>query len=83
MPYITSDPAAVQYSGKGGTPAVTLKIPVRYTHGPVECCSMWYMVYTGKCLAGFIEQMDSSFDLAYIDVPEADHGSRKRRIYYL
>jgi len=83
MPYITSDPAAAQYSGKGGTPAVTLKIPVRYTHGPVECCSLWDTIAAGKCLAGFIEEIDSSFDLAYIDIPEADHGSRKRRESYL
>jgi putative aminopeptidase FrvX len=83
MPYITSDPAAAQYSGKGGTPAVTLKIPVRYTHGPVECCSLWDTVAAGKCLAGFIEEMDSSFDLAYIDIPEADHGPRKRRDSYI
>jgi endoglucanase len=82
MPYICSDPAAAQYSGTGGTPAVTLKIPVRYTHGPVEVCSLVDIVETGKVLAGFIEEMDASFDLAYIDIPEADHGPTKRRETY-
>ncbi|MCK4786097.1 MAG: hypothetical protein KAV87_20230 [Desulfobacteraceae bacterium] len=83
MPYITSDPAHAQFTGQGGTPAVTLKIPMRYTHGPVECCSLWDVVNTGKCLAGFIEDIDSSFDLAYINVPEADRGPKKRREPYL
>jgi len=83
MPYICSDAANTQYTGKGGTPSVTLKIPVRYTHGPVEVCSLYDVVETGKCLAGFIEELDSSFDLAYIDLPEADSGPTKRRESYV
>lgn len=83
IPYITSDPAAAQYSGKGGTPSVTLKIPVRYTHGPVECCSLWDVISTGRCLASFIDSLDSAFDLAYLDISEADHGPTKRRESYV
>lgn len=82
MPYICSDPASVQFTGTGGTPAVTLKVPIRYTHGPVEVCSLYDVVEGGKALAGFIEDLDSSFDLSFIDVPEADHGPKKRREAY-
>lgn len=39
LPYITSDAAAVQFAGRG-VPALTVKIPSRYTHGPIEVCSL-------------------------------------------
>ena len=39
MPIITSDAAAVQFAG-AGVPSLTIKIPSRYTHGPVEVCSL-------------------------------------------
>ena len=39
MPIITSDAAAVQFTG-AGVPSLTVKIPSRYTHGPVEVCSL-------------------------------------------
>jgi tetrahedral aminopeptidase len=39
MPIITSDAAAVQFAGSG-VPSLTLKIPSRYTHGPIEVCSL-------------------------------------------
>lgn len=39
LPYITSDAAAVQFAGRG-VPSITVKIPSRYTHGPVEVCSL-------------------------------------------
>jgi putative aminopeptidase FrvX len=38
--YITSDAAAVQYGRRGGVPSTTLKIPMRYTHGPVESANL-------------------------------------------
>jgi tetrahedral aminopeptidase len=79
MPYITSDPAHAQYLGAGGTPSVTLKVPIRYTHGPVEACSLWDVVETGKLLGGFIEDLDASFDLAFINIKEAHHGPRPTR----
>jgi len=79
MPYVTSDPAHAQYVGVGGTPSVTLKVPVRYTHGPVEVCSLWDVVETAHLLGAFIEDLDASFDLAFIDIAEADHGPTTRR----
>jgi putative aminopeptidase FrvX len=39
LPYITSDAAAVQFAGRG-VPSITIKIPSRYTHGPIEVCSL-------------------------------------------
>lgn len=76
--YITSDPAAAQFAGAGGTPAVTLKIPVRYTHGPVEVCSLHDIVAAGRLLTAFIEEAEG-MDMSFIDVPEADRGLTKRR----
>ncbi len=39
MPIITSDAAAVQFA-RAGVPSLTIKIPSRYTHGPIEVCSL-------------------------------------------
>jgi hypothetical protein len=47
--YITSVPAAAEDAGAGGTPAITLKSPPRYTDGPVESCSV---CRTSSLLAG-------------------------------
>lgn len=50
LPYITSDAAAVQFAGRG-VPSLTLKIPSRYTHGPVEVCSLADVAATADLLA--------------------------------
>jgi endoglucanase len=50
MPFITSDAAAVQFAG-AGVPSLTLKIPSRYTHGPIEVCSLKDLVATAELLS--------------------------------
>lgn len=45
LPYITSDAAAVQFAGRG-VPSITIKIPSRYTHGPIEVCSLKDIIAT-------------------------------------
>ncbi|NLF79629.1 MAG: M20/M25/M40 family metallo-hydrolase [Clostridia bacterium] len=82
MQYVTSDPAAVQHTGAGGTPSVTLKVPTRYTHSSIEVCNLYDAVETAKLLAAFIETLDDQFNLAFVDIPEADHGPRKNRARY-
>lgn len=82
MAYVSSDPCAVQHVGFGGTPSVTLKVPIRYTHGPVEVCNLYDTIETIKLLTGFIEDLNSSFDLSFVDIPEADKGPRKNRKCY-
>jgi endoglucanase len=51
MPIITSDAAAVQFAG-AGVPSLTIKIPSRYTHGPVEVCSLADVAATADLVAG-------------------------------
>jgi endoglucanase len=50
MPIITSDAAAVQFAGPG-VPSLTIKIPSRYTHGPVEVCSLRDIAATAELVA--------------------------------
>jgi endoglucanase len=50
MPIITSDAAAVQFAGSG-VPSMTVKIPSRYTHGPVEVCSLRDIAATADLVA--------------------------------
>jgi len=50
MPIITSDAAAVQFAG-AGVPSLTIKIPSRYTHGPVEVCSLADVAATADLVA--------------------------------
>lgn len=47
---ISGDPAGVQFAG-GGVPSLTLNIPSRYTHGPVEGCSLKDVAATADLLA--------------------------------
>jgi putative aminopeptidase FrvX len=49
MPFITSDAAAVQFAG-AGVPSLTVKIPSRYTHGPIEVCSLRDVAATADLL---------------------------------
>jgi endoglucanase len=78
--YVTSDATAIQGTGFGGTPSVTLKLPMRYTHGPVETVSLYDMKACVDLLAAFIEDCTpESFDLKFVDIPEADGGCTKNR----
>ena len=43
--------AAVQFAG-AGVPSLTIKIPSRYTHGPVEVCSLADVAATADLVAG-------------------------------
>lgn len=53
MPIITSDAAAVQFIG-AGVPSLTIKIPSRYTHGPIEVCSLKDVAATADLLAAAV-----------------------------
>jgi len=78
--YVTSDPTAVQGTGFGGTPSVTLKLPMRYTHGPLETVSLYDMKACAELLAAFIEDLSpETFNLKFVDIPEADGGCGKNR----
>lgn len=67
MPNITSDAAAVQYAG-GGVPSVTIKIPSRYTHGPVEVVSLNDIEATIELLVHALPQVGPDFDLRFVDL---------------
>lgn len=62
MPIITSDAAAVQFAG-AGVPSLTVKIPSRYTHGPVEVCSLKDIAATAELVAAALQGIgpDSQF----------------------
>jgi endoglucanase len=62
MPIITSDAAAVQFAG-AGVPSLTIKIPSRYTHGPVEVCSLKDIAATADLVAAALRAIgpDSRF----------------------
>jgi endoglucanase len=63
--YITSDAAAVQYARRGGCPAVTLKVPMCYTHGPVETCSLRDIATTASLLTAALETLGKDTDLSF------------------
>jgi putative aminopeptidase FrvX len=63
--YITSDAAAIQYARRGGCPSVTLKIPMRYTHGPVESCSLQDIVATARLLTAALRTIGADTDLSF------------------
>ncbi len=63
--YITSDAAAVQFARRGGCPAVTLKIPMRYTHGPVESCSLLDIASTARLLTVSLLAIGRETDLSF------------------
>ena len=64
--YITSDAAAIQYARRGGCPAVTLKIPMRYTHGPVESCSLRDIAATARLLTEAVRALGRDTDLSFV-----------------
>ena len=63
--YITSDAAAIQFAKRGGCPAVTLKIPMRYTHGPVESCSLRDIASTARLLTEALRVLGKNTDLSF------------------
>ncbi|MBI3966649.1 MAG: M42 family metallopeptidase [Chloroflexi bacterium] len=63
--YITSDAGAVQFSGSGGCPATTLKIPTRYTHGPVETCHLGDILSTIQLLTVALQHLSGETDLSF------------------
>lgn len=64
--YITSDAAAIQYGRRGGCPAVTLKVPMSYTHGPVESCSLRDIDATARLLTASLEVVGQDTDLSFL-----------------
>jgi putative aminopeptidase FrvX len=69
MPNITSDAAAVQFAG-GGVPSITIKIPSRYTHGPIEVVSLHDIQATIDLLVQALPTIGPDFDLRFVDVEE-------------
>jgi tetrahedral aminopeptidase len=67
MPNITSDAAAVQFAGSG-VPSITVKIPSRYTHGPVEVCSLPDIQAAVDLLVRALPQIGPDFDLSFVDL---------------
>ncbi len=67
MPGITSDAAAVQFAGSG-VPSITLKIPSRYTHGPIEVVSLHDIEATINLLVYALPQIGPDFDLRFVEV---------------
>ncbi len=59
LPYITSDAAAVQFAGRG-VPSLTVKIPSRYTHGPVEVCSLRDIAAAARLVAAALAALGPS-----------------------
>lgn len=66
MPIITSDAAAVQFAG-AGVPSLTVKIPSRYTHGPVEVCSLRDIAATADLLAAAIRDIGPASRFQFIE----------------
>ena len=66
MPIITSDAAAVQFAGRG-VPSLTLKIPSRYTHGPIEVCSLKDVAATADLLAAALRSIGPSTTFRFIE----------------
>ena len=65
----TSDAAAVQFAGSG-VPSITVKVPSRYTHGPVEVCSLHDIQAAIDLLVHALPQIEPDFDLSFVDVEE-------------
>jgi endoglucanase len=64
--YITSDAAAIQYSRRGGCPSTTIKIPMRYTHGPVESCSLHDIAAASRLLTQALRAFGTDTDLSFV-----------------
>jgi endoglucanase len=66
MPIITSDAAAVQFAG-AGVPSLTIKIPSRYTHGPIEVCSLLDVAATADLVAGALCAIGPDSRFQFVD----------------
>ena len=66
MPIITSDAAAVQFAG-AGVPSLTLKIPSRYTHGPIEVCSLKDVAAAAELLAAALRAIGPTTRFDFIE----------------
>jgi endoglucanase len=66
MPIITSDAAAVQFAG-AGVPSLTVKIPSRYTHGPVEVCSLLDVAATADLVAGALYAIGPDSRFSFVE----------------
>ncbi|MBI4506459.1 MAG: M20/M25/M40 family metallo-hydrolase [Chloroflexi bacterium] len=64
IPYITSDASAVQLAGRGGCPSTTLKVPTRYTHGPVETCHLGDIASAIRLLTEALRAITPGLDLS-------------------
>lgn len=67
MPIITSDAAAVQFAG-AGVPSLTIKIPSRYTHGPVEVCSLKDISATADLVAAALRAIGPDSQFQFINL---------------
>jgi endoglucanase len=67
MPIITSDAAAVQFAGTG-VPSLTLKIPSRYTHGPIEVCSLKDVAATADLLVAALGAIGPETRFQFLEV---------------
>ncbi|MBW1862669.1 MAG: M20/M25/M40 family metallo-hydrolase [Deltaproteobacteria bacterium] len=67
MPGITSDAASVQFAGSG-VPSITVKVPSRYTHGPVEVCSLHDIQATIDLLVNALPRITPDIDLSFVDL---------------
>jgi endoglucanase len=67
MPHITSDPAGVQFAGRG-VPSATIKIPSRYTHGPVETVSLRDVETTIDLLFHTLMELKPDINLNFIEL---------------
>jgi len=66
LPFITSDAAAVQFAGRG-VPSVTVKIPSRYTHGPIEVCSLRDVAATAALVAAALGAIDPTSRFEFLE----------------
>ncbi len=70
LQYITSDAAAVQFAGRG-VPSITVKIPSRYTHGPVEVCSLKDVALTADLVAAAIRAIGPTTKFDFLGAGQA------------
>jgi endoglucanase len=67
MPGISSDASAFQDIGPG-IPSITVKIPSRYTHGPIEVVSLKDVEATIDLLVYALPIIGPDFDLTFTDI---------------
>jgi endoglucanase len=70
LSYITSDAAAVQFAGRG-VPSITVKIPSRYTHGPVEVCSLKDIAATADLVSAAIRAIGPTTKFDFLRAGQA------------